>query len=341
MKPRHRATKPNRPNRAAVAALALTTALTGVLGYQASSSAAAARIKVMRAFQADSFWNTPLPRSAPQHPNEAAILNYMSKGAEATDGGCIRLAGTGSNRWGQPVFFAKKGNKKYDVHVPSMSRKLPELRNLRIPARARAAANSDATMTLFDKRRGFVVAFTGAHFSGGRWSASGATVTYLRSNGLHARTGRSNDRRNWGSHRGNNGATMMVRYREVRAGKIRHVLKVSSGPELGTGFYFPMVGSDGDSTDAAAPREGTRFRIKPSVDIRALHLPRQARVIARAMQRYGMYVGDNSSHTTLKLEDTRAEGRGQKWHISSSALCSLPLTSKYWDVIKGGYDPSR
>jgi hypothetical protein len=327
-------------NRVAVAALAVTTAVTGVAGYYAATSQAASRIRVMRAFSVDSFWNAPLPANAPQHPSEAAILQYMSSGAEA-DGGCIRLAGTGHSSWGQPVFFAKRGDRSYDVRLTSMSKRPPEFRHLRIPARARAAANSDATMTLFDKGRGYVVAFTGAHYSAGRWSARGATITYLRSNGLNVKTGRADDHRNRGSHRGNNGATMMVRYREIRAGHIRHVLKVSSGPEAHAGFYFPMVNSDGNSTNPAAPKQGTRFRIKPSVDIAALHLPRQARIIARALQRYGMYIGDSSSHTTLKLEDTRAEGHGQKWRISSSALCSLPLGSKYWDVVKGGYDPSR
>jgi hypothetical protein len=306
----------------------------------ARSSVRSPSAAAFRAFQADSWWNTPVPARAPKSPIKKQILAYMRSGPDA-GGGCVRLAGTGTNKWGQPVYWAAASDPEYDVHVSGGDRPR-ELGSLRIPAEATAADTSDAAMTVFDRQRGYVVALTGAHYSASAgWSARGATVTYLDSNGLHSRLKRSNDQRNRGSHRGNNGATMMVRYDEVAAGAIRHVLKVSSGPETSGRWAFPMVGSDGDSTDPVAPREGLRFRIKPSVDLTALHLNPQAYVIARALQRYGMYLGDNGGHTTLKLEDTRATGQGQKWTLSSTALCRLPLTPKYWTVIKGGYDPSR
>jgi hypothetical protein len=38
---------------------------------------------------------------------------------------------------------------------------------------------------------------------------------------------------------------------------------------------------------------GMRFRLKASVDVS--HLPRQARIVAVALQRYGMLVADNGS----------------------------------------------
>jgi hypothetical protein len=324
----------------AVAVAAAATALT--VGTQAVSEPGDARRppagKAFRAFAAGSWWNTPLPADAPSSPIEAQILNYMSTAADADDG-CLRLAGTASNKWGQPVYWADSDDPYYDVRVTDGDRP-PELAAMRIPAAAEAADTSDAAMTVFDRQRGYVVALTGAHFSSAAgWSARGATVTYLSSNGLHWRLQRSNDDRNRGSHRGNNGATMMVRYDEVVAGSIRHVLKVSSGPETSDRFVFPMVGSDGDSTNPVAPRQGLRFRIKPSVDIASLGLSPQAEVIARALQRYGMYLGDNGGHTTLKLEDTRASGGRQRWALASSALCKLPLTPQYWDVIKGGYRP--
>lgn len=300
----------------------------------------AAAVKASRAFQARSFWNTPLPADAPTSPKAAAILQYMSTAPES-DGGCLRLAGASGNRWGQPVFFAKAGDPTYDVQVSSMDKKPPEFSHIRIPRHAQAASNKDATMTLFDKARGYVVAFTGARYAGGQWRARGATITYLKSNGLNVKTGRSDDHRNRGTHRGNNGATMMARYREIQAGQIRHVLKVSTGPEAHTGSVFPMVGSDGDSLDPNAPKQGTRFRIKPSVDLDALHLAPQAKIIAQALQQYGMYIGDSAGHTTLKLEDTRAEGRGQLWKLNGTSMCTVPLTSQYWDVIRDGYDPSR
>jgi hypothetical protein len=297
-------------------------------------------VAVPRAFTADSWWNAPVPGTAPDNPGAAAILEYMSTAPEAGNG-CVRLAGADESGWGQPVYWSRAGDRTYDVAV-DRGRPPVELRTLRIPATARAAATSDEAMTVYDLDAGYVVALSGAKYDADAdaWSARGATVTYLASNGLDEETGRSDDPRNVGSHRGNNGATMMVRHDEVVAGSIDHVLKVASGPEASTRAVFPMVGSDGDSTDPVAPPQGLRFRIRPTVDIAALDLAPEAKVIARALQQYGFYIGDSAGVTALKLENTRVEGRGQLWQLPPTALCSLPLSEEFWQVLPEGYDPS-
>jgi len=293
-----------------------------------------------RAFTPDSWWNTPLPADAPSNPASAAILQYMST-ADESGNGCLRLAGAAKNSWGQPVYWAQPGDPQYRVTVTN-GRPRPELRELRIPRGAQSAPNNDNSMTVFDVDRGYTVALTDAEYDKGAntWTASGATVTYLDSNGLDVRTREASDPRNTGSHRGNNAAVMMARLDEVQAGAIRHVLKVASGPQVSFRSVFPMVGSDGSSDDPAAPPQGLRFRIKASVDLDQLGLDPQARVIAEALQRYGFYIGDSSGVTALKLEDTRTEGRGQKWTTSPTALCALPFDARYWDVLPEGYRPS-
>jgi hypothetical protein len=260
--------------------------------------------------------------------------------AEESGEGCVRLAGADGSQWGQPVYWASPGDPTYRVSV-DMDDPPPELQDLRIPAGALAANNNDGSMTLFDVDRGYVVALTDAGYDADSdsWRASGATVTYLDSNGLDLRTGQSSDERNRGSHRGNNAAVMMARFDEVAAGAIEHVLKVASGPDPSTRSVFPMVGSDGDSSDPSAPPEGLRFRIKPSVDLESFDLPPRALVIAEALQDYGFYIGDSGGVTALKLEDTRIQGRGDLWDLSAEALCGLPLTPRYWDVLPEGYRP--
>jgi hypothetical protein len=294
----------------------------------------------LRAFTATSWWNTPVPPDAPSNRSEAAVLRYMSTEPQAGDG-CVRLAGAEGGSWGQPVYWAQPGDPEYDVTTTRQQNAPPELRGLRIPRGARPAENNDASMTIFDVARGYAVAVTEASFDAdtNHWSVSGATVTYLDSNGLDVRTGRSSDERNSGSHRGNNPAVMMVRLDELEAGAIDHVLKVASGPEASTRHVFPMVGSDGDSTDPAAPPQGLRFRIKPSVNLEALRLAPEALVIARALQEYGFYIGDSGGSTSLKLEDAEVEGRGERLSLSRDALCGLPLTRQYWDVLPEGYQP--
>jgi hypothetical protein len=284
-----------------------------------------------------------VPADAPLDPHGTQILHYLRTSPRG-GGACLRLAGAQGNRWGQPIYWAKPSDPRYDVRGVPYSRP-PELDTLRIPRGAQAAANSDGTMTIFDLKAGYVTALTDAHYdaTGERWTASGATVTYLKSNGLNALTHRSDDARNVGTHRGNNGATMAVRWDMVQAGRINHVLKAASGPELADRWVFPMIGSDGnyEGHDPAIPPEGLRLRIKPTVRLRSLHLPTQALVIARALQRYGMYLGDSGESTAVKLEDTVTEGNGDVWDLLATDLCGVPFTTAYWDVIAEGYDPSR
>jgi hypothetical protein len=295
-----------------------------------------------RAFTPDSWWNTPLPSEVPVNPEADEILEYLSTAPES-GGGCLKLAGAGESHWGHPIYWAEPGDPVYDLQgiarVPG-----EEIDSIRIPRSARPASNNDGTMSIFDLERNYVVALTNAVYDPGtrEWSAIGASVTYLDSNGLHAETGRSDDPRNHGTHRGNNGATMAVRWDMVQAGEIDHVLKIAAGPEVSDRFVFPMVGSDGDyhGTDPAVPPSGLRLRIKPSVDLEALHLSDQALVIARALQEYGAYIGDSGGVTALKLENTMAEGRGQLWDVTATDLCGLPFGSEYWDVLDEDYDPT-
>jgi hypothetical protein len=129
-----------------------------------------------------------------------------------------------------------------------------------------------------------------------------------------------------------------VRYDEVTAGAIEHVLKIAAGPEVSTRAVFPLIRSDGD--DPASPvKQGLRLRIKPSVNLKSLQLHPQALVIARAIKRYGVYVGDSAGVTALKLEDTRVHGRGQLWTLPVDALSQLPFTPEIWQVLPDGYKP--
>lgn len=292
-----------------------------------------------RAFAPESWWNTPLPKKAPLSPHGEEILRYL-RTAPGNGGGCLRLAGAGDSPWGQPIYWAKPSDPSYRVQGVPLDR-LPELARLRIPPGASPAPTNDASMTVYDVAEGYVVMLTDARFdpASRAWSASAATVTYLASNGLHSRLDSSDSRRNRGSHRGNNGAVAAVTWDEIQDGAIRHVLKIASGPEVANRSVFPMVGSDGDyeGPSRSVPPQGLRLRIRPSVDLREFNLHPTALIIARALKRYGVYIGDSGGATSLKLEGTMAEGRGQLWDVHARDLCGLPFTPAYWEVIRPGY----
>ena len=85
----------------------------------------------------------------------------------------------------------------------------------------------------------------------------------------------------------------LVRYDEVAAGVIRHAIRVTFS-ETQRGYIAPATHFASDSTDPDRPPMGLRLRLGASYDVS--QLTGQARVIAVAMQHYGLIVADNGSN---------------------------------------------
>jgi hypothetical protein len=85
---------------------------------------------------------------------------------------------------------------------------------------------------------------------------------------------------------------LLARYDEVRRGAIRHALRITV-PRSRSAFVFPARHEAGDGDDPALPRMGERLRLKASVNISGF--PRQARIVLRALERYGAIVADNGA----------------------------------------------
>ena len=85
----------------------------------------------------------------------------------------------------------------------------------------------------------------------------------------------------------------LVRYDEVARGLIDHAIRVTFS-QTQSGFIPPASHSASNKTDPTLPAMGMRFRLRASFNVAAL--TGQARVIAIAMQRYGLIVADNGSN---------------------------------------------
>jgi hypothetical protein len=289
-----------------------------------------------RAFSDASYWSTPLPEDAPTDPRSEQIIDFLQANNRAN---FIRLAGTdASGQWGIPIYWAGRGDPHYLVANSCDFRQPREFRDVRIPVGAEPDPTSDSAMTVYDRRRGLVYGFHRTRYDveHDSWSACGGTVSYLDSLGLDGKLAGSDQIRNRG-HRGVPPPTYAVRLGEIRWGSIDHMLKIAvnaASPD----HVFPMVGSDGVSTDPSAPPEGARLRIKPSIQLDELGLSPAALVIARALQEYGAVIGDQSgASVTLKVENTVAEGRGQLWRdvLSANSLSAIPLRA--FEIVELGY----
>jgi hypothetical protein len=85
----------------------------------------------------------------------------------------------------------------------------------------------------------------------------------------------------------------LVRYDEVAAGAINHAIRVTFS-KTQKGFILPATHLASGDSDPTLPAMGMRLRLRADFNVNAL--TGQARVIATAMQRYGLIVADNGSN---------------------------------------------
>jgi hypothetical protein len=85
----------------------------------------------------------------------------------------------------------------------------------------------------------------------------------------------------------------LVRYDEVAAGAIRHAIRVTFSSTQ-RGFVLPATHFASSDGNPHLPAMGMRLRLRADYDIS--HLTGESRVIAVAMQHYGLIVADNGSN---------------------------------------------
>ena len=91
----------------------------------------------------------------------------------------------------------------------------------------------------------------------------------------------------------------LARYDEVARGRIDHALRFSV-PATRKGWVYPARHDVSDRTDPNLPQMGMRLRLRKSFPVK--RFPPQARVILKAMKKYGIIVADE----------------GQPWYYSGA-----------------------
>ncbi|WP_151084739.1 hypothetical protein [Nocardioides cynanchi] len=274
-----------------------------------------------RPFKPGSYWNTKLG-NAPLDAHSSAWIND----AEAHSGTHLTLV---LGAWGMPVYRSSASDPL--VQISSGGHTV----RFHIPAGARPMAANDAALTVIDPTTNQVVGLFGAHVSGGKWSVSGLSRYRYSSKGIAGGLP-GGIKANFG-HRGIPASVPAVTLAEIRRGRIRHRLEIywhetaSRTPE-GASAYFPMTGSESGKTGVVP--EGAVIRIKPGLNLDALRLSPAAKVIARALQKYGAVVGDNAgSGNSLKLQGN-ANWSGV---LNKDSLKSIPWSD--FVFVKGGFRP--
>lgn len=151
-----------------------------------------------------------------------------------------------------------------------------------IPARPRVEGGSDRHVLLLERdhcRLYEIFAYAGT-------SAGSGAIWSLRSTRLRPAGWTSADAA------GLPILPLLARYQEVRRGRIDHALRMTVRRSR-RAYVYPARHFASSDSDPSLPRMGERLRLKRSVDLSGF--PPQARVVARAMKRYGVIVADNGS----------------------------------------------
>jgi hypothetical protein len=125
-----------------------------------------------------------------------------------------------------------------------------------------------------------------AYPSGSSWRAGSGAIFDLSSNKLRPAGWTSADAAGLPILPG------LVTYAEVKSGQIHHAIRVTV-PDTQAAYIWPARHQASDSHNPALPPMGLRLRLKATVDVSKL--PYQARIVAVAMQKYGVIVADNGS----------------------------------------------
>ena len=285
------------PIRAAALALGATALLAGTLPATGASSASSDRPRAVAhrhpsrppqgvengrvtcaVFPPNNPWNEQVT-GLPVDPNSARYVASIGAGLHLhPDFGSnpsygIPYTVVGPKQPRVPIHFTAYGDQSNPGPYP-------------VPSNAPIEAGSDQHVLVVQNGTCKLFELYQAMRAGRGWDAGSGAVFNLKSNALRPNGWTSADAAGLPIFAG------LVRYDEVRSGRIDHALRVTV-PRTQTGFIHPATHYASSSSDPSLPPMGLRLRLKAGYDIS--HFTGEARVVAQALKTYGLIVADNGS----------------------------------------------
>ncbi|HEY7627164.1 MAG TPA: hypothetical protein VH761_08845 [Ilumatobacteraceae bacterium] len=156
-----------------------------------------------------------------------------------------------------------------------------------IPPNAPVEGGSDAHVLVAQEQTCQLFELFAAHRSGSGWTAASGAKFDLNTGALRPIGWTSADAAGLPILPG------LVRYDEVAAGYIGHAIRATFS-RTQRGFVLPATHFASSDPDPTLPAMGMRLRLRADFDLNTLS--GQARVIAAAMQQFGLIVADNGSN---------------------------------------------
>jgi hypothetical protein len=249
-----------------------------------------------RFFGPTSTWNSPLPADAPLDPDSTAITDVLQK--QVDDGFRSSLPPTiNTTSYSPPVYTVGSAQPRVPVVLDRPPDYDPDLTaafaaGVPIPAGAQPASGADAELVVWQPSTDTMWELWQARQAPDGWHASWGG----RLDGVTAGPGYfTAPHANWGTSASSLPlAGGLILPHELQSGRIDHALAIALPETRVNEFSLPAQRTDGRSSCAHSVPEGARFRLDPALDIGALGLAPPVAALARAAQRYGILVRDQS-----------------------------------------------
>lgn len=239
-------------------------------------------------FRSDSIWRAQLPHAPELDPESRRKIDYLLRNPLHPN---LTL-----RKYGVAVVVATPETRRRDIDCskydcPSMD----DFGPVPIPSGSRPDPSSDGHLAVWDpvSHREWDFWQSGCPDDCDRASSGGAVDTDVTNpqmrNGAASAAG-------WPLLAG------IIRPEELKAGEIRHPL-IFSTPDVADDHVCPAVQHDGENPHPLALPEGTLVQLDPAVEVGILPIPAWQRTIARALQRYGMYLRDGGGSLAIGGEN--------------------------------------
>jgi hypothetical protein len=301
-----------------------------------------------RPYSDESPWNTPIGRNPPidRYSDEliATLIATRTGGAITSD----------PDQYSYPVYFVDETTPRrrvrcatYKCTVVSLgqTRRTQQLDEVPIPLQLRPSSGSDGQVIIIDTRFGVEYNFWQIRREGDGWAASNGSIYSIYGDGAPAEYG-------------SRGAGVpyyagLIRPWEIEAGEIGHALAFAYPTPARDRCVYPASKTDGRGDGQFAIPEGARLQLDPSLseeDFRRWGLDRTGIIIARALQRYGMYLIDISGRPKVIAENLKDNPyASRQWsdpalNLTDQSIAAIPpnafhvlaLPDAYWDTSLSG-----
>ena len=265
-----------------------------------------------RPFSSSSPWNTPIAANPAIDPNSAAMITDFSTISGQT------TFWINIQNYSVPVYWvdstttpmvnvvASLGGTGFrggaaDDSVSGGTGSAP------IPSGAMPAAGTDMHLAIVDRAVGMEWGMWDAVPPGANWTAGLAATMDLTGDGVRPPTNNNP----WWAGQGPRACGFsliagLITEDDVKSGAIEHALVVAYS-NIRSSYYTPPASSAQGTTGTAQPTGngilcGGQIQLDPTLDVTTLGLSSAGLMIAKALQKYGAFVGDYSGSTSLFAE---------------------------------------